>query len=113
MERIKGIAVTLYEKEKVGTDLFNNPIYSETAVVVENVLVGSPTTDDITTATSLYGRKAVYTLGIPKEDTHNWENVKVEFFGEVWRTFGLPVKGIDDLVPTEWNEKVMVERYEG
>lgn len=110
---IKGITVELCVKAEASKDAFNKQTYTESYVNVDNVLVGQPTTDDITTSTSLYGRKAVYMLGIPKGDAHEWENTKVKFFGETWQTFGLPIKGIDSLVPTDWNTKVMVERYEG
>lgn len=113
MGLIKGITVQLCVKTPSGTDGFNKQTFTEAYVDVDNVLVGSPTATDITTATELYGRTATYQLAIPKGDTHNWENTKVKFFGETWLTFGIPIQGIDDLVPTDWNKKVMVERYEG
>ena len=109
---MKGITVTLYEATQVGTNAFNEPVMTETAVNVANVLVAPATENEILSATNLYGRKVVYTLGIPKGDTHDWENRKVSFFGETFRAFGIPTEGIDHLVPTAWNKKVMVERYE-
>lgn len=112
MITIHGIPVVLIEKEVTGADPFGNPIYTEVETTVENVLVGEPTTDDITSSVSLYGKKATYILGIPKGDSHNWEDTKVKFFGKTWRTFGFPIKGIEDMIPLEWNTKVMVERYE-
>ena len=112
MGRIKGITVVLYEKTQTGTDPFNKPIYSETPVSVDNVLVGEPTTNEITDSISLHGRKAKYTLAIPKGDTHNWENAKIEFFGQTWQSFGIPVQGIEENIPLSWNKKVWVSRYE-
>lgn len=109
---MKGITVTLYEVTQSGTNAFNEPVFTETPVEVENVLVAPASDNEILSATNLYGRKVVYTLGIPKGDTHNWENRKVSFFGETFRTFGIPTEGIEHLVPTAWNKKVMVERYE-
>lgn len=109
---LHGITVVLIEKAENGADPFGNPIYIEEEVTVDNVLVGEPQTDDIVTSTNLYGKKAVYTLAIPKGDAHNWEDTKVKFFGKTWHTFGMPIKGIDDLVPLDWNTKVMVEAYE-
>lgn len=111
MAMIKGITVKLYEKTQVGTDDFNAPIYEKTATEVENVLVCPTSSTDIVDQMNLYGKKAVYTLGIPKGDDHNWENVMVEFFGHKWRTFGIPIEGIESLVPLGWNKKVTVERY--
>lgn len=36
---IKGIPVTLYERTKTGEDAFHEPVYAETPVTVENVLI--------------------------------------------------------------------------
>lgn len=109
---ITGQSIILYEKTQVGTDAFKHPIYAETAVTVEDVLIGEPTTDDITTSTDLYGKKLVYTLGIPKGDTHDWKDVTVEFFGRKFKTFGIPVEGIEANIPLRWHKKVRVEAYE-
>ena len=109
---IKGITVLLYEKNQVGVDGFNVPIYEETAVEVENVLVAPASSEDIVNNLDLTGKKVVYTLAIPKGDTHDWRDKKVEFFGETFRTFDAPIKGIDELIPGPWNANVKVERYE-
>lgn len=108
---IKGVPIILYEKEKVGTDQFNQPIYKEKEIIVENVLIAPSTTDDIVTSTDLVGKKAVYTLAIPKGDTNDWENQRVKFFGNTWLVFGFTLQGIDENIPLQWNKKVMVERY--
>lgn len=113
MANIRGITVRLHTKTDKGVvDGFNKTIWEDGYVDVDNVLVGEPSSDDITTTTNLYGRKAAYKLAIPKGDTHSWENTTVEFFGETWRTFGIPVQGIEGNIPLDWNKKVWVERYE-
>jgi hypothetical protein len=104
--------VTLYERAQTGVDGFNRPIYIETPVVVENVLVGEPSTDDITNDLTMYGKHLAYTLAIPKGDAHDWADVHVEFWGERFRTYGAPTQGIEDNIPLGWNKKVKVERYE-
>lgn len=109
---IKGIAVTLYVKEQVGIDNFNNPIYEERPERVDNVIVSPSSSDDIVTSTDLVGKKAIYTLGIPKGDNHNWENSRIEFFGKTWKSFGFTIEGIEEMIPLKWHKKVMVERYE-
>lgn len=109
---IKGITVTLYKRTQTGTDEFNAPIYTETAIDVDNVLVAPATMQEVLDTHNLYGRKAVYTIAIPKGDTNNWDNAKVRFFGEDWRVFGIGQKGIDANIPLNWNEKRTVERYE-
>ncbi|MGM0163752.1 hypothetical protein [Enterococcus sp. DIV1059_2] len=111
MALLKGITIQLVGLEKTGSDPFGNPIYEETDIDVENVLVSPTSTDDIVNQLTLTGKKAVYTLGIPKGDTHDWEDKEVKFFGKRWRTFGFPIEGIENLIPLDWHKKVMVERY--
>ena len=111
MGMIKGITVILYENVTIGEDPFNAPIYGETKTLVDNVLVSPASSDDVISAQDLYGKKAIYTLAIPKGDKHNWEDSKVQFFNQTWKSFGIPLEGIENLIPLEWNKKVMVERY--
>lgn len=108
---IKGITVTLINRKEVGRDPIGEPIYEEVPIEVENVLVSPTSSDDIVNNFELYGKKAVYTLAIPKGDTNNWTDAKVKFFGETWRTFGIPLEGIEAMIPLSWNKKVQVERY--
>lgn len=112
MARIKGITVTLINKEEIDRDPFDNPIYEDIEIEVDNVLISPTSSDDIVNTKDLTGRTAVYTLAIPKDDTNTWENQEVRFFGERWRVFGIPLQGIEDLIPLDWNKKVTVERYE-
>ena len=53
---------------------------------------------------TLTGKKAVYTLAIPKGDTNIWEDQEVIFFNERWRVFGIPLQGIEELNST-WLEQ--------
>lgn len=119
MGKIKGITVTLYEEKVIGYDSLNAAIYEETPVEVDNVLVGEPSTDDITSSTSLYGKKISYMLGIPKGDTHDWVNKKVEWtdaygYTHKCQTFGYPITGIESNIPSQiqWHMKVRCESYE-
>lgn len=112
MARIRGITVILYEKTQTGENPLGEPIYEENPVEVENVLVSPASGSDLPEATNLDGRKAVYTLAIPKGDNHKWENSRVTFFGSDWKTFGFTYGGIDELIPLDWNKKIQVERYE-
>ena len=109
---MQGINIILYEKTEAGTDPFGKPIYTEAPLVVENVLIGEPSSEDIVDALNLYGKRVAYTLGIPKGDLHTWEDSTVEFFGQRFRTIGFPTQGIEELIPLAWNKKVKVERYE-
>ena len=109
--RIRGITVTLCEVTETGVDGFGEPILEEREVDVDNVLVAPSTSDDIIDATNLYGKKAVYTLAIPKGDTHEWEDRTVRFFGRDWHCFAIVTEGIEENIPLSWNRKVMVESY--
>lgn len=108
---MQGITVKLSVKTQTGTDGFNRPIYSVEWVDVENVLVSPASSSPVTDAMNFNGKKAVYTLGIPKGDAHTWEDQLVQFFDATWHVFGFEYAGIDALVPTPWNAKAQVERY--
>src|SRR5699024_2003465 len=112
MSMIKGITVTLINKQEVGRDPFDKPIYEDVPIEVDNVLVSPTSTDDIVNNLELTGKKSGYTLAIAKGDTHNWEDAEVYFFDQKWKTFGFVTQGIENLIPLDWNKKVMVERYE-
>ena len=112
MAMIKGIPIILKKKVQVSTDGFNRPVYEYVDEIIENVLVAPTTSDAPVSSVDLFGKKAVYTLAIPKGDAHDWEDQIVEFFGEKWKTFGIPLEGIEENIPLDWNKKVLVERYE-
>lgn len=109
---MRGVTVILYETTQTGVDDFNRPAYSETAVPVDNVLIGEPSTEDIANELNLSGKRLAYTLAIPKGDAHTWEGRDVSFWGERFRVIGKPTQGIEYLIPLSWNKKVKVERYE-
>ena len=109
---MKGITVLLHVKNLVGKDSLNNNVFTDEVATIHNVLVGQPSAEDVTSSVSLYGKKLEYVLGIPKGDTHNWEDTEVEFFGKRFRTFGNVVEGIEANVPGFWHKKIRVARYE-
>lgn len=112
MTHIKGMTVVLIDRRETGVDPFGAPIQSEVEVNVPDVLVAPISTEDAAKILDLSGRRATYWLGIPKGDNHTWENREVRFFGKRWRTIGIPIEGIAEMIPLKWNKKVMVERYE-
>jgi len=111
MGRIKGSTVILVDKIEKSKDPFGQSIYEELEIEVENVLISPTLSEDIVNRLTLTGKQAVYTLAIPKGDTHSWEDKEVKFFGERWRVFGIPLEGIEENMPLDWNKKVTVERY--
>ena len=109
---IKGIPVTLYERVQTGVDAFNAPVYTETPVVVSNVLVTPASMEDVISSLQLYGRRMAYELCIPKGDAHSWEGCRVNFFGQSFRAYTPAEEYIEANVPLKWNKKVQVERIE-
>ena len=108
---IKGTTVQLVVETITDYDPMGAPIVSEETVDVADVLVGQPTTDDVTNTIQLYGKKIEYVLGIPKGDTHNWTDAVVYIWGEKYRTIGFPQTGIQANIPLRWGQNVKVERY--
>lgn len=108
---MKGTTVQLVVKTQSGTDAFGAPVYTEELVSVADVLVGSPTSDDVTNTLNLYGKKIEYVLGIPKGDTHSWIDAEVVIWGERFRTVGYPTTGEQENIPLRWGQNVKVERY--
>ena len=109
---IRGMTVKLWTKVQTGTDGFNEPVYEWSSEDVSNVLVGEPSPQERLDEMTLHGKSIAYTLGIPKGDTHDWKDQIVEFFGEKFRTYGIPVQGIEENIPLSWHKKVKCERYE-
>lgn len=105
---IKGMPIVLIEKTQAGTDDFGAPIFTETETTIDDVLVGKPSAEDY----EMYGKEISYVLGIPKGDSHVWDDTKVKFFGETFKTLAVE-KGIEENVPLRWGINVKVARYEG
>lgn len=108
---MKGTTVQLVVKTQTGTDPFGAPIYSEELVSVNDVLVGSPSSEDVISTLDLTGKRIAFVLGIPKGDTHIWEDTDVIIWGERYRTIGYPETGIQENIPLRWGQNVKVERY--
>lgn len=111
---MKGITILLAEKVQTGTDELNRPIYEDNYIEVNDVLVGEPSTDELTNTMSLYGKMVKYTLAIPKGDINTWVDTEVVLpypFEGKYKTIGYPTAGIEANIPLRWNKKVLLERY--
>ena len=89
---MKGTTIQLVVEKVTGYDPLGHPITEEELEDVNDVLVGNPSTDDITNSLQLYGKRIDYVIGIPKGDTHNWT-------------------GIQENIPLRWGQNVKVQRY--
>lgn len=112
MGLIHGIPITLYEKRVVGKDGFGGEKYEEVATQVENVIIAPVSAEAAVEELNLYGKHAVYQLGIPKGDQHEWDNAIVEVFGKKYHAYGAITEGIEEMIPLAWHKIVKVERYE-
>lgn len=108
---MKTVTVQLIVKTQEGTDPFGAPIETEQIVDVPGCLVGQPSSDEITQTLQLYGKQIAYVVGVPKGDTHKWEDTDVIIWGERYRTIGFPQTGIQENIPLKWGQNVKVERY--
>lgn len=112
---IKGIDIILINEIEVGLDDVNRPLYSDRESIVHNVLVGEPSTEDVTNELNLSGKLVKYTLALPKGDKNDWTNAKVILpppFEGIYRVVGTPTAGIEANIPLLWNKKVRLEAYE-
>ena len=109
---MRGISVILFDKQEVGRDSMNLPIFEELPIVVENVLVAPATATEILDTLNITGKRAVYNMAIPKGDAHEWKDRRVHFFNTDWRVISFPTEGLEHLIPLSWNKKVQVELIE-
>lgn len=110
---IKGITVTLISKVDSGKrDTFYHPVYEEKREEISDVLVAPASSTDLPANIDLSTAKTVYTMAIPKGDTHQWRGQEVEFFNSRWKVIGDVLEGIEDNIPLRWNRKVTVEKCE-
>lgn len=109
---LRGISVELQKLEEVGRDAFNHPIYSESWIEVQNVLVSPSASVDQTDTTNLTGDMSTYMLCVPKGDQNEWKNRLVRFWGKTWETDGEPREYIEDMLPLSWNKQISVKCYE-
>ena len=108
---IKGTTIQLVSETVVDYDPFGAPVVEKTLEDVADVLVGQPSTDDVTNSMEMYGKRIEYVLGIPKGDTHNWIDTEVIIWGQHYKTFGFPTTGEEANIPLRWGQNIKVERY--
>ena len=108
---MRGTTVQLAVKSSTTTDDFGAPIETETLVDVADVLVGTPSEEEVKSTLEMYGKKVAYVLGIPKGDSHTWYDTEVVIWGERFRTIGYPVTGEQANIPLRWGSNIKVERY--
>lgn len=109
---IKGTTVKLIVKSQNGEDDFGHPIFTETEVDVDNVLIEPASNEAIVSELEVNGKHIAYILHIPKSDAHTWKDTTVKFYGQTFKTYGDCLVYDENLTPLSWNKKVKVECYE-
>lgn len=94
--KLRGVDIRL--RQKNGTE-----------VMVSNVLIGEPASRENALLRERGTPLLTYTLGIPKGDPHDWVDAVAEFFGHRFRTVGLPMEGMEHLMPLAWGKNVRVQ----
>lgn len=112
MSILEGISVQLHVRHQTGTDAFKRPVYEDSLVTVDNVLIYPSGSEDRVSSTNVTGMSEEYTLCLPRGDAYDWANASVDFWGETWQTVGRPQNYIDKLLPLKWNKRVQVRRHE-
>lgn len=110
---IQGITIKLKVKIPDGKDELNRETFREEWTEIHNVLVGEPSSSDITDTFNLTGKIVNYVMAIPKGDTHEWEDTEVILpypFNQKFRTVGYATAGIEENIPLLWNKKVKISK---
>lgn len=110
--QIKGKTVVLIVKEQIGVDQFGVPVMYDHRTSVDNVLISPASDTDMVETLNLTGKRAVYTLHIPKGDDHVWSDTEVEFYNERWHTIGDPTVYQEEMLPLDWKGYIRVERFD-
>ncbi len=111
MGLIKTVTIQLQVKTLQETDILNHLIYATEWIDVPGVLIGEPSSDEITNSFNMYGKQITAMLAIPKGDTNNWEDTLIKFNDVTYRTIGAPIEGIEANVPLSWHRKVRLVKY--
>lgn len=113
---IRGTTIKVLRPSMVSVDSHGNDITSDVTETVENVLVNSPSTDDVSTVTARTNDKAItLSLGIPKTYTKSLCDCRVVIPivdpSKEWTVIGDPTPIMHNC-PTKWNRKALVAFYE-
>lgn len=113
---MKGADVFILRPQNAAKDSHGNLVPSYVKETVKNVLVNSPTTQEVLDSQAVTnGRVLSYSLGFPKTYTKSLYGCKViiPFIDKQkeWYVIGDP-QPIMHNCPTKWNRKVLVSAYE-
>lgn len=113
MAYLKGVQVKAFLLDSETTDELGNAEPTYSMVTLENVLIAPRETADNYNTQSLIGKIDGYTLAIPKAYSNlDFSRAEFEFWGKRWKIEGNPFRGIESMIPLDWNTKIHVVAYE-
>lgn len=114
MGRIIGESISVKVNTQTDTDSFGMPVYTESWLTIDNVLVCEPSSSDIENALTEYGARIKYTICLPKGDDNDWHDTEVILPNRgVFHTVGDVIEYTEDNLPLDWNRKVHLEQIKG
>lgn len=105
-----GTTLTFMKRTATGTDLMNNPTYSEVEVEVDDCLI-APITEPSSTREqqAMSQSKDQVRIHIPKTYTGDLSDSSVGWGGKTFRLDSDSVKFMDENTPTRWNRYFRAE----
>jgi hypothetical protein len=108
-----GETVQVATRVEAGRDAFNNEIWEEAIVDVENVLVAPSSTDAVEGSLRVDSTKRTLNLYFPKTFTGVLAKAKICIRNEWYLVVGDPFRFDCSQCPTEWNLTCQVEAIDG
>ena len=110
---IRGETVKVLRPSVNGMDAYNTPIRKWSKESVDNVLVGSPSPDDVATSAEPDGLRVSLPLYFPRSYHGALRGCRVGVRGTEYQVVGDPMPLDGGLTPTAWNMQVNVSRDDG
>lgn len=111
---MRGMRLDFQKRVKTGVDGFNQPVYSEVTVSIEDCLVAPPTDPiDRVESAALDRNSTVVRIYLPKDDSSDVSKSSFEYDGETFQVIGRPVKFMEENTPTRWNRYARAESIDG
>lgn len=110
---IHGETVKVLRPSIADVDAYNVQIRKWSEEQVDNVLVGSPTPDNVATSADPQGLLVSMSLYFPRTYQGTLRDCKVIVRGTEYRVIGDPIALDGGLTPTSWNMQVNICRDDG
>ena len=108
------MTVSFTKRVKSGVDDFNNPVYTNETITIDDCLIGPPTEPIDRVETSALDRDVtVVRVNLPKSSNADISDSEFDYEGEHFRVIGRPVAFMKENTPTRWNRYMRAESFNG